>query len=218
MTTASATPAGFDAVVFDFGGVYTASPFTAMEGAAREMGMPAETVMELIFGPYDADTDHPWHRAERGQIDLAACREEIRDAAAAQGLELDLFEMLAHLASSGGVREVVVAHTHAVRERGLRTALLTNNVAEFADFWRPLLPLDDLFDVVVDSSEVGMRKPDARIYLHTLELLGGIDPGRAVFLDDFPGNVSAADALGMTSILVEEDPASALARLDAVLG
>ena len=207
----------FDAVVFDFGGVYTASPFTAMERAAAELGMPAEQVMGLIFGPYDADTDHPWHQAERGQIDLGACRDAIADAAAAEGVELDLFEMLGHLASSGGVREAVVAHTHQVRARGVRTALLTNNVAEFAEFWRPLLPLDELFDVVVDSSDVGMRKPDERIYRHTLELLGSIDPDRAIFLDDFPGNVAAAQALGMAAILVEDDPEPAFARLHELL-
>ena len=59
-----------------------------------------------------------------------------------------------------------------------------------------MLPLDELFDVVIDSSEVGMRKPDPRIFHLALEQLGGVEPGRAVFLDDYPGNVVAAEARG----------------------
>jgi epoxide hydrolase-like predicted phosphatase len=104
------------------------------------------------------------------------------------------------------------------RERGLRTALLTNNIAEGRDFWQGMLPIDELFDAAIDSSAVGMRKPDPRIYLHTLELLGVVDPTRAVFLDDFPGNIAAAEALGMAGILVTDDPTEALARLDELVG
>ncbi len=137
---------------------------------------------------------------------------------AVEGIDLDLYEVLRHLATGGGVREVVIEATLGIRGRGLKTALLTNNVAEFADLWRPLLPLDEMFDAVVDSSAVGMRKPDAAIFLHTLELLGGVAPERAIFLDDFAGNVAAADAVGMTGILVEPDPTGALRRLDELLG
>lgn len=209
--------AAYDAVVFDFGGVYTASPFDAMKGAADDLGISHEHVLELIFGSYEKDTDHPWHQAERGEIGLEACRDAIRDHAATQGIDLDLYEMLRHLASGGGVREVVVEATRGIRGRGLKTGLLTNNVAEFAELWRPLLPLDELFDVVVDSSAVGMRKPDAAIFLHTLDLMGGIAPERSIFLDDFAGNVAAAEAVGMTAILVEPDPTSALRRLDDLL-
>ena len=69
-----------------------------------------------------------------------------------------------------------------LRAAGVRTALVTNNAAEFAATWRPLLPLGELFDAVVDSSEVGLRKPDPRIFRHALARLGGVAPERAVFL------------------------------------
>ncbi len=115
------------------------------------------------------------------------------------------------------MRDEVVEHCRGLRRRGLRTGLLTNNAAEFAAFWRPLLPLEELFDDVVDSCEVGVRKPDPRIYEHTLAELGGITPGRAVFLDDYPGNIVAAEAVGMIGVLVEADPAEAIARVDELL-
>jgi len=76
---------------------------------------------------------------------------------------------------------------------------------------------DRLFDVVIDSSEVGMRKPDPRIFELALTELGGIDPTRSVFLDDYPGNITAAEALGMLGVLVEADYDDAIRRLDAIL-
>lgn len=207
-----------DAVIYDFGGVFMASPFEAIRRVAADKGATFEESLLVVFGPYHEDTDHPWHRAERGELALEAARAEIRDLGAERGLEIDLFDMLQYLASDGGVREAMVSCTRRVKASGRRTAVLTNNIAEGRPFWRPMLPLDELFDAVVDSSEVGMRKPDPRIYLHTLELLGVADPSRAVFLDDFDGNVAAAEALGMVGILVEEDPAAAIARVDELLG
>jgi len=71
--------------------------------------------------------------------------------------------------------------------------------------------------VVIDSSEVGMRKPDPRIFHLALEALGGVDPTRSVFLDDYPGNITAAEALGMHGVLVEAAYDDAIRRLDAIL-
>jgi putative hydrolase of the HAD superfamily len=210
-------PHGIEAVVFDLGGVFTASPFEALRVAGAERGHSFEDSLHLVFGPYDDDTDHPWHRAERGELDIESCRAEVRALGAERGIDLDLYDILAHMASDGGLREVMVERARAIRLSGVRTALVTNNVAEFRDFWRPMLPLDELFDVVVDSSEEGVRKPDRRIYDLVLERLGGILPERAVFLDDYPGNVAAAVALGWRGILVEPDPTSALEALDARL-
>ena len=79
------------------------------------------------------------------------------------------------------------------------------------------LNLVPLFEVVIDSSEVGIRKPDPRIYRLALERLGAIDPARSVFLDDYAGNVDAARRVGMLGIVVEADPAPALAELDRLL-
>lgn len=206
-----------DAVVFDFGGVFMASPFEAIRKLGDDKGASFEQALGIVFGPYEQDTDHPWHRVERGELDLMTARDQIQELGRRDGLELDLFEMLVHIGSSGGIRDDMVDCVRRVRDRGLKTAILTNNIAEGRGFWRPMLPLDELFDAVVDSSEVGMRKPNPAIYHHTLEQLGGISPGRAVFLDDFEGNVVAAQAIGMIGILVEIDPASAIAQVDEIL-
>lgn len=208
-----------DAILLDFGGVFTPSPFDAVRQFASGLGADPEQVLALVFGPYDEDTDHPWHRLERGEIPLLEAREAIRTLAREQALELDLFHVLRALAASGrpGVREVVVERTRALRAEGYRTALVTNNAAEFAASWRPLLPLHELFDAVVDSSEVGLRKPDPRIYHHALERLGGVAPGRAVFLDDWAGNVEAARRLGLHGVVVGEDPVPALDELARLL-
>jgi len=89
-------------------------------------------------------------------------------------------------------------------------------VKEFGDAWRATFPVDELFEVVVDSSAVGMRKPDERIYRLTCERLG-VDPTAAVFLDDNHDNVAAARAVGMEAVHFGDDPWEALAALDAVL-
>jgi len=206
------------AVLFDFGGVYTASPFAVFIEAAAELGAEPERVLGHVFGPYDRDTDHPWHRLERGELSLLDARREIMARAAEDGLAFDPLAILARMAQGGGgARAAVVETTRRIRRRGLRTALVTNNAREFGAGWRSLLPLDELFDAVIDSSEVGVRKPDPAIFALALGALGDVDPSHAVFLDDFHGNVDAARRLGMHGLLVEEDPAAALAELDRLL-
>jgi epoxide hydrolase-like predicted phosphatase len=206
------------AVLFDFGGVYTTSPFGIFEEAAGELGATPEAVLDLVFGPYDRDTDHPWHRLERGEIPLLEAREAIMALASQAGLAFDPLVILARMAKGGGAREAVVAATRRLRARGLRTALVTNNAREFSSGWRAMIPIAELFDAVIDSSEVGMRKPDPAIFALALRELGGIAPEHAVFLDDFPGNVAAARRLGMHGVLVEDDPTGALAELEKLLG
>ena len=95
----------------------------------------------------------------------------------------------------------MVDFVRAARSAGLLTSILTNNAQEFADFWRPMLPLDELFEDVVDSSFVGLRKPDPRIFELALERLG-VASSEAVFIDDAPGNVAAASQLGIASVLI----------------
>jgi epoxide hydrolase-like predicted phosphatase len=207
----------FDAVLLDFGGVFTPSPFDAFEAAAAQLGAPPAQVLELVFGPYDRDTDHPWHRLERGELDFGETRRDIMSRAADAGLELDPLRILAGMAMGGGVRQQLVERVRALRRDAYRTALVTNNAREFGASWRPLLPLDELFDAVVDSSEVGVRKPDPRIFALALERVGGIPASRCIFLDDYEGNVEAAERLGMAGIRVDEDVDAAIAALDRLL-
>lgn len=207
-----------EAVLFDYGGVFTVSPFAAVTSLSEKLGVPAPVLLEIIFGPYDRDTDHPWHRLERGELLLAAAREEILALGRERGSEVDLFEFFGAIGSiTSGVVEPMVDCARRLKRAGYRTAIVTNNVAEFAEHWRTTLPLDELFDTVVDSSQVGMRKPNPRIFAHALECLGNVAPSRAVFLDDFHGNVAAASQLGMHGILVEEDPTGAIEALERLL-
>jgi len=115
-------------------------------------------------------------------------------------------------------REDLIALVRRIRSDGVRTALVTNNVREFGDGWRRLVPVDELFDVVVDSSAEGCRKPDPAIFELALTRVGGAAAGRAIFLDDFHGNVEAARALGIESILVDDDHRPALRSLERLLG
>ncbi|HVN40686.1 MAG TPA: HAD family phosphatase [Myxococcota bacterium] len=207
----------FDAVLFDFGGVFTASPFGAFEEVARELGADPRAVLEIVFGSYELDTDHPWHQLERGELGLAEARAQIAALAAARGIELDPLHVLARMSAGGGAREPLVARTRALRAEGYKTALVTNNAREFRSAWRNLLPLDELFDAVIDSSEVGVRKPNPAIFRRALDEVGGVAASRSIFLDDHPGNIAAARRLGMQGVLVGEDPAAALAELEALL-
>jgi epoxide hydrolase-like predicted phosphatase len=207
-----------EAVLFDYGGVFTASPFAAVGAMSEKLGVPGPALLEIIFGPYDRDTDHPWHRLERGELSLGAAREEILALGRDRGSEVDLYEFFGAIASiTRGVVEPMVACARRLKVSGYRTAIVTNNVAEFSEHWRMTLPLDELFHSIVDSSQVGMRKPDPRIFAHALQCLGNVAPQRAVFLDDFHGNVTAASSLGMHGILVEEDPTGAIEALERLL-
>jgi putative hydrolase of the HAD superfamily len=97
--------------------------------------------------------------------------------------------------------------------------MITNNIREFADSWRSMLPVpvEDLFDLVVDSSREGMRKPNPAVFRLTLERLGRLLPERTVFLDDSEGNVKAAKLLGMQTVHVRGDISQAIAELNALL-
>lgn len=204
-------------MLFDFGGVFLDSPFAAVRAFGESAGIPGEGVLEIVFGRYDEDTDHPWHRLERGEIALAEARQSILDRSAEAGTPVDLFTAFAALVRSG-IRDEMVEVAREARAAGLRTAIVTNNVREFGDSWRAMLPVDDLFHAVVDSHEVGIRKPDPRIFAHALDLLGGVPPADAVFLDDFAGNVAAAERVGMRGILVGDDWRAAIAELRAIAG
>lgn len=206
-----------DAVLFDFGGVLTASsPFTLMGEIGAEAGVSPEEVLEILLGPYHEDTDHPFHRMERGEISGVAWFADAAEALAAIGVRLEPETMIGVFRSLG-IHDVVVERVRALRADGYLTGIITNNAKEASEGWRGMLDVDALFDVVVDSSAVGMRKPNPAIYRHALELLGGVAPERAVFLDDAEGNVAGARAIGMHAILVGADPIPALGELDRIL-
>ena len=205
------------AIFFDFGGVFTDSPFHAFSAYAKKIGATEEQVTEIVFGGYGIDGDHPWHQVERGEITLEEARERIMALGTQQSLNVDIWEVFMAMADNGGgLRTELVDYLPKILNAGLTTGIITNNVVEFKDHWRGMLPVDELFGFVIDSSEVGMRKPNPAIFELALET-AGLAPQEVLFLDDFEGNVRAARALNIPSILVDGDGAKTVADLDAVL-
>ena len=196
------------AVLFDFAGVLTSSPW----GALTEAGGGD---LELLIGVYDEDGDHPWHQVERGEMAIADWAVEITRRGTEAGIEVD-FSPLQALLGEMTIHTPMVDRVRSLRAAGYKLGLITNNVREASASWRALVPVDELFDIVIDSSEVGMRKPNPAIFLHALELLGGVPPEAAVFLDDSPGNVIGARRAGLHAIHVESTD-QAIAELDALL-
>jgi len=206
-----------EAVLFDFGGVFTESPFLAAHEAGVELGIDVDVAFDLCFGSYHDDGDHPWHRLERGEMTLEDARRALRTMAADRGYDVDPVDFLMRLARDDHQREEVVQRALAVKGRGVRTACVTNNILEFGEGWRSLVPVDELFDAVVDSCHAGVRKPDPRIYQLALDAVDAT-PEVAVFLDDHPANVAAAEALGIRGIVVGQDRLAAFDRLEELLG
>jgi putative hydrolase of the HAD superfamily len=204
----------FDAVVFDLSGVVIASAFDAIADTVTGAASRDEA-LALLLGPYGEDTDHVWHQVERGEAPIAEWVAWVGDQYDDAGIKVD-WEAFASMMGKLTVNEVIVERIRSLRGEGYLTALCTNNVKEGSKAWRERVPVDELFDAVVDSSEVGMRKPNPRIYGHTLELLGVTDPARAIFLDDHPGNVAGAERAGLVGLLVG-DPGEAVIALDRLL-
>jgi len=212
------------AVLFDFGGVFMPSPFSALELFARERGLDPQLFSELVFGPYHLDTDHPWHRLERGEHSIEATREAILATSRSQGQEVDLWDVLIKIAQVNGGQMVyasMVELLREVKEAGYHTAIVTNNIREFSDTWQAMIPMDKV-DVVVDSSFVGIRKPNPAIYQMAIDRLEyhhkvALRPENCVFLDDVDSNVKAAQTLGIRGIHVTPDPQETIQNLKALL-
>lgn len=207
--TAPPIPVGpITTVLFDFAGVLTSSPWEALALAGGGN-------LELMIGSYEEDTDHPWHQVERGELAIVDWIGAVTELGAEAGVEID-FDVLRSLLGDMTIHTEMVEAVRDLRQRGYRLGLITNNVREGSATWRAMVPVDDLFDVVVDSSEVGMRKPNPAIFHHTLALLGVDDPATAVFLDDSPGNVVGAERAGLHGIHVETTR-QAIDALEALL-
>ena len=205
-----------EAVIFDFGGVFIESPYPLLEAMGAELGAGPGQMTESVFGSLAEDGDHPYHRLERGEIPLQQARDEIlHRGRVLYNLEVDIFELFNRMPS--GVHQQLVDRVKGLKREGYPTAMITNNIRDFAGSWRALLPVGELFDLVVDSSQEGMRKPNPDIFRLTLERLGGLAPESTVFLDDCEDNVKAANSLGMQTIHVRGDISQAIAELDALL-
>jgi putative hydrolase of the HAD superfamily len=203
------------AVISDFGGVLTSPLIESFLAYQDESGVRFDDLGRAMVSAAQKSGEHPLFQLEKGNITeaefLATIEAELGGGVQLASLRETYF---AHLQPN----EPMIAYMRELRDRGLRMALLTNNVREWEPHWRAKLPdIDEVFEVVVDSAFVGMRKPDPAIYELTLERLGdGVRAEDCVFLDDNDVNVQAAAALGMRAVQFR-DSDQARAELEAVL-
>jgi putative hydrolase of the HAD superfamily len=208
-------PPVISAVLWDFGGVILTSPFEAFARYEREEGLPDGFIRRInSTNPHD----NAWARLERGELDRSGFADAFEAEAHALGSTLAGAQVLELLA--GEVRPEMVTALARCRKAGLRTACLTNNImgGEDASEARAaeVAGIMALFDVVVESSVVGVRKPEPAFYEIACRLLD-VEPAACVFLDDLGINLKPARAMGMTTIKVDE-PDVAIAELEQVLG
>lgn len=209
----------YSAVIFDFGGVITSSPFEAFNRLEAERGLPRDLIRRIN----SADPDrNAWAQFERAEIDAAAFDTLFAAEAAQQSHQLRGSDVLAVLA--GSIRPEMVAALDTLNDAGFALGCITNNVptgngagmaadaAKAANY----AAIFARFDHVIESSKAGVRKPDPRIYLMMCEMLT-LAPEKCVYLDDLGINCKPAASLGMHAIKVTGG-AQALAELSAAVG
>ncbi len=209
----------FEAVIFDFGGVITASPFEAFNRLEAERGLPQDFVRKVNATNPDTNA---WALFERAEIDAATFDAQFAAEAAALGHQLEGSAVLAVL--SGSIRPAMVTALDTLAGAGYRLGCITNNVpaghgagmarsGDKADAYEKVFAR---FEHVIESSKAGVRKPDPRIYLMMCEKLG-LDPAVCIYLDDLGINCKPAAMLGMHAIKVTSGP-QALTDLSAAVG
>jgi putative hydrolase of the HAD superfamily len=200
------------AVIFDLGGVVMESPLHAIARYERELGLAPDAINRAIVAAGDTGA---WSRLERGELTVDEFYTPFEADCRACGIDVSGPQMMARIAQASVARPRMLAAIERIRQRGLRVGALTNN-------WIAPSPsparteLRARFHAFIESSAVGLRKPDPRIYLLACRQLG-VEPARTAFLDDIGRNLKSARGLGMTTIKVD-DPERALAELGALLG
>lgn len=185
--------------IFDYGGVMTESVFRRRRDADPELVSLLTFFFNDLRSVYHLPTStHDLHLLETGKLsEVEFFRRLCARHAEAGGPAIDPERARSLVfAERAEASAAMVDTVRQLRAAGYRTALLTNNAREWEPMWRGRIPVDELFDVVVDSSVVGLRKPDPRIYELTCERLG-LPPEECIFVDDLQCNVDAAAALGM---------------------
>lgn len=210
------SPSARDTVISDFGGVLTSPLLEAFAGVQATAGVPLDALGRAMAAGAVRDGVQPLAELETGRVTEGEFLRRLEDA---------MEEDLGRRVSLDGFAEAFWSHLHPnaelfeyyreLRARGIALAICTNNVREWEARWRAMLPIDEIFDVVVDSAFVGVRKPDPEIYELTLERLGR-PASAAVFVDDIEANVEGARALGMEAVRFV-DTAQAIAAIEAGL-
>ena len=203
------------AVVFDFGGVLITPITTLLAEVATWHDVSMVSMLDVLMGPRETSTsDHPWHRAERGELATSEMQREVVPFAEAAGLTLRGDEYQRVLSGEFTVHDAVIDRIVRLHDEGYLLGLLTNSFVEFREHLESRIDFS-MFDVVVDSSEVGHRKPEPAIYELTTTRLG-VEASEILYLDDFAANLEGAKAAGWQTIHVT-DIETALAELDEIL-
>jgi putative hydrolase of the HAD superfamily len=204
------------AVICDFGGVLTTPLFQAFARVQDDSGVPVEALGKALVRIAEQDGAHPLWELEKGRMSEPDFVARLERAVGEQlGRPVALHDFSERYWSHLHPNEELIAYMRGLRERGYAMALLTNNVREWEPRWRAMLPVDEIFPLVVDSAFVGMRKPEPEIYSLTLQRLR-VPAAECLFLDDIELNCETARELGMTAV-VFHDTAQAIAEVEAAL-
>jgi putative hydrolase of the HAD superfamily len=205
------------AIVSDFGGVLTTPLLAAFAAFQDDSGISPENLGKAMRVGLEKGEEIPLFRLERGEISEDEFIERLED-----GLEeiLDHRPHLHHFRqkfwSALHPNEPMIELMRELRASGLKMAMLTNNVREWEPLWRSMLPVDEIFEEIVDSAFVGYRKPEARIYELTLERIG-IPAEACLFVDDLQPNCEGAEAAGMKAVHFRDNE-QAIAEIRTTLG
>jgi len=204
-----------EAVISDFGGVLTTPLVDAFTGFGESVAVTPAELGQAIAAVAERDGTHPLHELETGRMTEAAFLDAVDDE----------LEALGHPGRMRAFSEAFFAHLHPnermigymreLKDRGYRLGICTNNIREWESRWRAMLPIDEIFEVVVDSAFVGSRKPEPEIYELTLVRLG-VSAAEALLIDDVELNCDGARELGIRSIWFR-DTEQAIAETEAVL-
>ncbi|MBV9420096.1 MAG: HAD-IA family hydrolase [Alphaproteobacteria bacterium] len=205
------------AVIWDFGGVFTSSPFEAFARYENERGIPVGTIRKINSTNPEANA---WAQFEQSKVDIDGFDKLFLAEAAVLGHTIPGRDVLPLLA--GDFRPDVIEALRRVKLSGLLTGCITNNMPHNAAggtaAGRSLYSQDimKMFDVVIESAKIGIRKPNPEIYKLMCKQLG-VEPNECVFLDDLGPNLKPAKAMGMITIKVESGP-QAIKELEAATG
>jgi putative hydrolase of the HAD superfamily len=204
------------AVVTDFGGVLTSPLMNFFAAFQDSSGVPLEALGKAMAAIAASEGAHPLFELENGALTEERFVALLEDAVSTElGRPVQLRGLADSYWSELDTNHAMLDEMRSLRDRGYRLALLTNNVREWEPRWRAMVPVDELFEVVVDSAFVGMRKPDPEIYELTLERLGLSAP-ECVFVDDIELNCQTATSLGMKAVWFQTTE-QAIADIEAAL-
>jgi putative hydrolase of the HAD superfamily len=205
-----------EAVISDFGGVLTSPLLDAFRAFQDSSGIPLQSLGQAMATIAARDGANPLFELETGRLTepafLDALSQQLTDDL---GRPVELGGFAQRYLSQLDPNHRMIGYMRELRSRGYRMAICTNNIREWDGLWRAKLPVEEIFDVVVDSSAVGSRKPEARIYEITLERLA-VQPAAALLVDDVEANCDAARDLGMDAVWFR-DSEQAIAEIEARL-